>query len=111
MPRLTQTVFFKPGGTVNFEMSVPYSSDMLAADVKISGKVFKGLKEKMDLPELKIADATIITPLLVKKEFKMIFEDDAIIRSVDKTKTATIYFDRSQTIVKANELKDLECLD
>ena len=106
-----QTVFFKPGGTVNFEMSVPYSSDMLAADVKISGKVFKGLKEKMDLPELKIADATIITPLLVKKEFKMIFEDDAIIRSVDKAKIATIYFDRSQSIVKANELKDVDLND
>ena len=28
----------------------------------------------MVLPEIKIADATIITPLLVKKEFKMIFE-------------------------------------
>lgn len=103
-----KTVLFKPGGTVNFEMAIPYSNDMEAADFKITGKVFKGLKEKMTLPEKKIADATIVTPLLVKKEFKMIYEDDAIIRSVDKSKSATINFDRGQSIVKANELKDVD---
>ena len=103
-----RTVLFKPGGTVNFDMTVPYSTDMEAADVKITGKVFKGLKEKLTLPEKKIADATVITPLMVKKEFKMIYEDDAIIRSVDKTKSAIINFDRGQSIVKANELKDVD---
>ena len=106
-----KTVLFKPGGTVNFEMSIPYSNDMEAADFKITGKVFKGLKEKMTLPEKKIADATIITPYLVKKEFKMIYEEDAIIRSVDKTKSAVINFDRGQSIVKASELKDLDLND
>jgi outer membrane protein OmpA-like peptidoglycan-associated protein/Flp pilus assembly protein TadD len=106
-----KTVFFKPGGTVNFEMVIPYSKDMEAADFKITGKVFKGLKEKMTLPEKKIADATIITPYLVKKEFKMIYEDDAIIRSVDKTKSAVINFDRGQSIVKASELKDVDLND
>jgi outer membrane protein OmpA-like peptidoglycan-associated protein/Flp pilus assembly protein TadD len=106
-----KTVLFKPGGTVNFEMAIPYSNDMEAADFKITGKVFKGLKEKMTLPEKKIADATIITPYLVKKEFKMIYEEDAIIRSVDKTKSAVINFDRGQSIVKASELKDLDLND
>ena len=106
-----KTVLFKPGGTVNFEMAVPYSTDMEAADFKITGKVFKGLKEKLTLPEKKIADATIITPYLVKKEFKMIYEEDAIIRSVDKTKSAVINFDRGQSIVKANELKDVDLND
>ena len=106
-----KTVLFKPGGTVNFEMAIPYSNDMEAADFKITGKVFKGLKEKMTLPEKKIADATIITPYLVKKEFKMIYEEDAIIRSVDKTKSAVINFDRGQSIVKASELKDVDLND
>ncbi len=106
-----KTVLFKPGGTVNFEMVIPYSNDMESADFKITGKVFKGLKEKMTLPEKKIADATIITPYLVKKEFKMIYEEDAIIRSVDKTKSAVINFDRGQSIVKASELKDLDLND
>jgi outer membrane protein OmpA-like peptidoglycan-associated protein len=106
-----QTVLFKPGGTATFEMAVPYSMDMEATDIKITGKVFKGLKEKMTLPEKKIADATIITPFLVKKEFKMIYEDDAIIRSVDKTKSATINFERGQSNIKPNELKDIDLTD
>ena len=106
-----KTVYFKPGGTVNFNMAIPYSSNMEAADLRITGRVFKGLKEKLTLPEKKIADATIITPYLVKKEFKMIYEDDAIIRSVDKTKSAVINFDRGQSIVKASELKDLDLND
>lgn len=41
-----KTVYFKPGGTVNFNMAIPYSNDMEDADFKITGKVFKGLKEK-----------------------------------------------------------------
>lgn len=101
-----KTVFFKPGGTVSFDMEVPYSTNMEAADVTITGKVFKGMKEKITLPEIKIADATVITPQLVKKEFKMIYEEDAIIRSVNKSQTATINFDRGQSIVKASEIKD-----
>ena len=40
-----RAVLFKPGGTVNFDMAIPYSNDMEAADFKITGKVFKGLKE------------------------------------------------------------------
>ena len=106
-----RTVLFKPGGTTTFEMVVPYSYDMAVADITISGKVFKGLKEKKSLPVIKIADGTIITPFMVKKEFKMIYEDDAIIRSVDKTKSAVINFDRGQSIVKANELKDVDLND
>ena len=106
-----KTVYFKPGGTVNFNMAIPYSSNMEAADLRITGRVFKGLKEKLTLPEKKIADATIITPYLVKKEFKMIYEDDAIIRSVDKTKSAVINFDRGQSIVKDGELKDVDLND
>jgi outer membrane protein OmpA-like peptidoglycan-associated protein/Flp pilus assembly protein TadD len=106
-----KTVYFKPGGTVSFEMEVPYSTDMEAADFKITGKVFKGLKEKMVLPELKIADATIITPLLVKKEFKMIFEDDTYKFEEIKTKTATINFDRGQSLVKVSELNNQNMKD
>lgn len=106
-----QTIFFKPGGSASFEMEVPYSDDMEAANVIVTGKVFKGLKEKMTLPEIKIADATVVTPLLVKKEFKMIYEDDAIIRSVDKSETAIINFDRGQSTVKATELKDVDVVN
>ena len=105
------TVLFKPGGTTTFEMVVPYSDDMAASDITISGKVFKGLKEKKSIPELKIADATIITPLMVKKEFKMIFEDDTYKLEEEKTKTATINFDRGQSFVKDSELNNQNMKD
>ena len=98
------TVLFKPGGTTTFEMVVPYSDDMAASYITISGKVFKGLKEKKSLPELKIADATIITPLMVNKEFKMIFEYDNYKFEEIKTKNVTINFDRGQSFVKDSEL-------
>jgi len=106
-----QSIPFKPGGSATFDLSVPYNASFEAADLKITGKYFKGTKEKGDIPELKIADATIITPLLVKKEFKMILEDDKIVRSESKTVDAKINFDRSKSIVKANELKDTDILD
>ena len=40
------TVSFKPGGVATFDMSVAYSSEMEAADLVLTGKVFKGSKEK-----------------------------------------------------------------
>lgn len=106
-----QSIPFKPGGSATFDLSVPYNASFEATDLKITGKYFKGTKEKGEIPELKIADATIITPLLVKKEFKMILEDDEIVRSESKTVDAKINFDRSKSVVKANELKDQDILD
>ena len=106
-----KTIAFKPGGSATFDLSIPYDASFEAADLKVTGKYFKGTKEKGDLPELKIADATIITPLLVKKEFKMIMEVDKIVRSESKTVDAKINFDRAKSVVKPNELKDKDILD
>lgn len=106
-----KTIAFKPGGSATFDIVLPYDQSFEAADLKLTGKVFKGNKEKESLPEMKIADGTIITPLLVKKEFKMIFEDDAIVRSFNKSFDAKINFDRSKSIVKPTELKDKDLLE
>ena len=106
-----RTVLFKPGGTTTFEMVVPYSDDMAVADITISGKVFKGLKEKKSLPVIKIADGTIITPFMVKKEFRMIYEDDNYIFEENKTQNVTINFDRGQSFVKDSELNNKKMKD
>ncbi len=106
-----QTIPFKPGGSATFDLTIPYDASFEAADLKITGKIFKGTKDKGALPELKIADATIITPLLVKKEFKMILEDDKIVRSENKSFESKINFDRAKSVVKPNELKDKDILD
>ena len=106
-----KTIFFKPGGTASFDMVVPYTSDMEAADVKITGTILKGLKQKKVLPEIKIADATIVTPLMVNKEFKMIYEDHNFKFEIEKTKIATLNFDRGQSFIKDSELKDQDAID
>jgi len=106
-----QTITFKPGGSATFDLEVPYRADMEATDLKITGKVIKGTKEKGDIPETKIADGTIITPLLVRKDFKMLFEKDAIVRETSKTTAAIINFDKAKSVVKPNELKDKDILD
>ncbi len=106
-----KTITFKPGGSATFDVVLPYDASFEATDLKLTGKVFKGTKEKASIPETKIADATIITPLLVQKEFKMILEDDAIVRSFNKSFDLKINFDRAKSVVKPTELKDKDILD
>lgn len=100
------TIDFKTGGTATFEETIAYTPDMEAADLIITGKLYKQTKEKGALPETKIADATIITPYLVDKTFKVLTEEDALVRQFDKTTTATINFERGQSAVRPTELKD-----
>lgn len=106
-----QTITFKPGGSATFELEVPYRPDMEAADLKVTGKVIKGTKEKGDIPETKIADGTIITPLMVRKDFKVLFEKDAIVRETAKSTAAVINFDKAKSVVKPTEMKDKDIAD
>ena len=107
------TVSFKPGGVATFDMSVAYSSEMEAADLVLTGKVFKGSKEKAKeaIPQTKIADATIITQLLVNRTFKVLTLTDNLKRSNDKTVEAKINFDRAKSDIRANEMKDKDVLE
>jgi outer membrane protein OmpA-like peptidoglycan-associated protein len=101
---------FKTGGTATLEETVAYDPSMEAADLIITGKLYKQTKEKGALPETKIADATIITPYLVDKTFKVLTEQDALVRQFDKTTTATINFEKGKSDVRANEIKDADML-
>jgi outer membrane protein OmpA-like peptidoglycan-associated protein len=100
------TIDFKTGGTATFEQTVAYTPEMEAADLIITGKLYKQTKEKGALPETKIADATIITPYLVDKTFKVLTEEDALVRQFDKTTTATFNFERGKSAIRPTELKD-----
>ena len=102
------TIDFKTGGTATFEETLAYDPSMEAADVVITGKLYKQTKEKGALPETKIADATIITPYLVDKTFKVLTEQDALVRQFDKTTTATFNFEKGKSVVRANEIKDAD---
>jgi outer membrane protein OmpA-like peptidoglycan-associated protein/Flp pilus assembly protein TadD len=102
------TINFKNGGTATFEQTVPYLPEMEAADLVVTGKIYKQTKEKDALPEVKIADATIITPYLVNKTFKVLYEEDALVRQFSKTTEATFNFEKGKSDVRANELKDVD---
>ena len=105
------TIDFKTGGTATFEETMAYDPSMEAADVVITGKLYKQTKEKGALPETKIADATIITPYLVDKTFMVLTEQDALVRQFDKTTTATFNFEKGKSDVRANEIKDADILE
>jgi outer membrane protein OmpA-like peptidoglycan-associated protein len=102
------SINFKSGGTATFEQTVPYLPEMEAADLVITGKIFKQTKEKDALPEMKIADATIITPYLVNKTFKVLYEEDALVRQFEKATDATFNFEKGKADVRATELKDTD---
>lgn len=108
-----QTITFKPGGTATFTETIAYNASMEAADLKLTGKVFKGSKEKTKeaLPETKLADATIITPLLVQPTFKMLTETVTIPRSFEKTVTAEVNYLKGKSDVRAAEMKDKDVTD
>ncbi|MFM7007275.1 MAG: hypothetical protein ACKOWX_08475 [Flavobacteriales bacterium] len=102
------TIDFKTGGTATFEETLAYSPSMEAADVVITGKLYKQTKEKGALPETKIADATIITPYLVDKTCKVLTEQDALVRQFDKTTSATFNFEKGKSEVRPGEIKDAD---
>ena len=101
-----KTIDFKPGGTATFETSLAYDPSLEAADLVLTGKVFKGDKEKVELPSNKIADATIVTPLLARMTSTMCMQSDELVRVVNKEVSAVINYNKGKSLVKSTELKD-----
>ncbi len=106
-----QSIAFKAGGTATFEDVIAYDPSMEAADLKLTGKIYKGVKEKDALPETKIADATVITPLLVQPAFRMLMAEDKLVRSVQKSVAAEMNYEKGKSDVRANEIKDKDIID
>lgn len=100
---------YKPGGKFTYTDVVAYKSDMEVADLMVTGKVYKGGKEKEGAFEpMKIADATIITPYLVNKDFRVIYEKDQFKRVTEEKAFAQINYDKGKSNVKPGELKDAD---
>jgi tetratricopeptide (TPR) repeat protein len=106
------TVLYKPGGKVVYEDMVPYKADMETADLMVTGKVYKGDKEKEgQFTDTKIADATIITPYLVNKDFRVIYEKDAFRRVIEYTTMAQINYEKGKSNVRPAEMKDKDIVE
>ena len=101
-------VAYKAGGTVTYNDVVAYHPSMEASGLYVSGKIYKGEKEKDQLENTKIADATIITPYLVNKDFKVIIAKDEFKRVTEESFGAQINFDKGRSVVKPGEMKDAD---
>jgi len=103
---------YKPGGKMVYEDVVAYKPEFENADLMVTGKVYKGAKEKEGaFTDTKIADATIITPFLVNKDFKVVYAKDEFKRVTEQTYVAQINFDKGKSVVKPTELKDKDIVD
>lgn len=108
-----EVIQYKAGGKVTYEDIVAYKPSMEATTLDVTGKIYKGTKEKGEIERTKIADATIITPYLVNKDFKVIYAEDNFKRVTQHTFDAQINYDKGKYNVKANEMKeaDIAALD
>jgi outer membrane protein OmpA-like peptidoglycan-associated protein len=100
---------YKPGGKVVYTDVVAYKPEFENADLMVTGKVFKGGKEKEGkFTDTKIADATIITPFWVNKDFRVILAKDEFRRVTEESTSAQINYDKGKSIVKPGEMKDAD---
>ncbi len=102
---------YKAGGKVTYTDVVPYKSDMEVSALSVTGKVFKGAKEKEQLDVINIADATITTPFLVNKDFRVIYEADQFKRVTEEKAFAQVNYEKGKSNVRPAELKDKDIVD
>tara|TARA_B100000508_G_scaffold136157_1_gene128782 strand:+ start:22506 stop:24215 length:1710 start_codon:yes stop_codon:yes gene_type:complete len=97
---------YKAGGTVVYEDIIAYSPDMEASELSVTGKVYKKDKLKGEIEKQKIADATIVTPLLVQKDFKVIIANDKFQRVTKEQQVAEINYLKGSPQVRSSEMRD-----
>jgi len=99
-----KVVSFKEGGSFSYTDKTAYMPEMKNCELvlRIQGK--KGSKTK-DFPEKKIADGTIITPLLVKNDDKPLVGDHNFKKSYPVTHVSQIFFLVNMADVRSSEAK------
>lgn len=100
------TIQYKPGGKVTYTDVIAYQPSFENADLQITGKVYKGTKEKKEIEAFTVAQGTIITPYLVRKDFKVAILKDEFKRVIEHSAVAQINFDKAKSTLRPNELKD-----
>jgi len=100
-----EVIQYKAGGKVTYTDMFAYSADMENSDLSITGKIYKGEKEKGEIPATKIADATIITSLLVNKDFKVIVAKDQFHRVTEETFMSQINYAKGKSAVSTSEMR------
>lgn len=101
----------KEGKTVSYTARIPYSPDLEVADLKIKVLPKKGTKEKTLMVSDKIADATIVTPLLIVGDDKPMMAKDKFVRVTQHTTEMVFNYLKNDSKVLAKELKDQDYKD
>ncbi|TXI85182.1 MAG: hypothetical protein E6Q37_06900 [Crocinitomicaceae bacterium] len=102
------TIAYKPGGKMVYTDVIPYQSSFENTTLQVTGKISKGGKEKDQIEPIEIAKGTIVTPLWVAKDFKVIYATDEFKRVTEQSTVAQLNFDKSKSVVKPAELKDAD---
>ena len=99
-----KVVVFKEGGSFSYTDKAGYIPEMKNCELvlKIQGK--KGSTTK-DFPEKKIAEGTIITPLLVKNDEKPLVADHNFKKTYPVTQTTEVFFLVNMADVRSSETK------
>lgn len=105
------TIQYKPGGKVTYTDVIAYQPSFENTDLQITGKVYKGAKEKQTIEAFTVAKGTIITPLLAKKDYKVAVIKDEFKRVLEYNQTAQINFDKAKSNLRNGELKDQDIKD
>lgn len=100
------TIAYKPGGKMVYTDVIPYQASFENTTLQVTGKISKGGKEKDQIDPIEIAKGTVVTPLWVAKDFKVIYATDEFKRVTEQSTVAQINFDKSKSVVKPAELKD-----
>ncbi|MEW6467699.1 MAG: hypothetical protein AB1458_02180 [Bacteroidota bacterium] len=105
-----QKITYKTGGSFTYTDKIAYQPEMKNCElvVKAQGAVKKKTK---DMPEMKMADGTIITPLLVKSDDMPIIGKDQFVRNIPMSQPIEIFFLINQSNVRPTETSKKEMKD
>ncbi len=106
-PKGSTMISNSKGGNFSYTDKIAYTPEMKVAtlELRAAGQVKKKIKE---LPAKKVADGTIITPLLVKADDKSIIAKDNFQKVIPHSETTNIFFVINQSQVRGSEMNSAE---
>ena len=103
-----QKISYEKGGAFNYTSEkFAYDPAMKVATVELKAQGAVKKKTK-DFAPVKLADGTIVTPLLVRNDEKGIYAKDAFVKTQPANQTANIYYLVNKSDVRSTELKSDE---
>lgn len=102
-----QKIPYEKGGTYSKSFRTAYEPGMKNSilEVRAEGSV---KKKKKEFKGVKLADGTIVTPLLVRNDEKGIFAKDNFVKTTPVNQVTHIYYVINQSVVRPSEMKSEE---